>query len=174
MGAECLCSLGTPYRYDTLIIGLFGLAGAAGALAAPLAGHLGDRGHSSYTVTVSLIVMLVSWVPLAIGRSSLISLIIGMVLLDFGFQCAHVSHQRTIFALRPAARSRINTAYMVAFFLGGVFGSLLSAAIYNQWGWLGNCTLGALVALTALVIWTATKSVGCAASIRIVPVESTE
>lgn len=165
---------GPPYHYDTSIIGLFGLAGAAGALVAPLAGHLGDRGHGSSTVTVSLVVMLASWIPLAMALSSLTALIIGMVLLDFGFQCAHVNHQRIIFSLHPAARSRLNTAYMVAFFLGGVFGSLLSTAIYGHWGWVGNCILGALLALTALVVWATTRSVEVAASIRILSVESTE
>jgi predicted MFS family arabinose efflux permease len=142
-----------PYHYETVIIGLFGLFGIAGTLVAPKAGRLGDRGHSGLTVTVSLAVMLVSWGLLALGRSSLIALIGGIVLLDAGFQGAHINHQRTVFALKPEARSRINTAYMLAFFLGGVAGSTLAAIVYNAAGWSAVCLLGGALATSALVVW---------------------
>jgi predicted MFS family arabinose efflux permease len=151
---------GPPYHYNTMIIGLFGLAGIAGALAAPLAGRLGDRGYGRLAVTGSLLVMLASWGLLAIGGSSLVALIAGIALLDLGVQGAHINHQRTIYALRPDARSRLNTAYMVAFFFGGVLGSLLAVMVYGSYGWLGDCILGAVLALIALLIWGGTRNVG--------------
>jgi predicted MFS family arabinose efflux permease len=144
---------GPPYHYAATIIGLFGLVGVAGALVAPMAGRLGDRGHSSFTVTISLVAMLVSWGLLALGGSSLIALVAGIVVLDAGFQGAHINHQRTVFALSPEARSRINTAYMFAFFLGGVAGSTLAAVVYDSSGWSGICLLGACLAAVALVVW---------------------
>ncbi|MFA1543476.1 MFS transporter [Actinomadura monticuli] len=144
---------GSPYHYEPTVIGLFGLFGVAGALAAPWAGKLGDRGRSGLTVTVSLLVMLAAWGLIALGGSSLIALIAGIVLLDAGFQGAHINHQRTVFALQPAARSRVNTAYMFAFFLGGVAGSTLAAIVYNAGGWSGICVLGAALATLALAIW---------------------
>jgi predicted MFS family arabinose efflux permease len=155
-----------PYNYSAAVIGLFGLFGIAGALVAPRAGRLGDRGHSGLTVTVSLAVMLVSWGLLAIGGSSVIALIAGIVLLDAGFQGAHINHQRTVFALRPEARSRINTAYMFAFFLGGVAGSSLAAVVYHASGWTGICVLGAGLAAVALLVWWAWKPRGSAATVQ--------
>lgn len=144
---------GPPYHYGATVIGLFGLFGVAGAMAAPLAGRLGDRGRSGLTVTLSLAAMVVSWGLLALGASSLVALIAGIVLLDAGFQGAHINHQRTVFALQPEARSRINTAYMFAFFLGGVAGSSLAAVVYEAGGWTGTCLVGLVLALLALLLW---------------------
>ena len=46
-------------------------------------------------------------------------MVVGVILLDLGAQSAHVSNQSRIYAIRPEARSRMNTAYMVAYFVGG-------------------------------------------------------
>ncbi|MFC4052399.1 MFS transporter [Actinomadura syzygii] len=150
----------SPYDYEATTIGLFGLFGVAGALVAPLAGRLGDRGHSGRTVTISLTVMLASWGLLVLGSTSVIALIVGIVLLDAGFQGAHINHQRTVFAINPEARSRINTAYMLAFFLGGVAGSTSAAFVYNAAGWSGICLLGAGLATAALAVWWITTPRG--------------
>jgi predicted MFS family arabinose efflux permease len=98
-----------------------------------------------------------SWGLLALGRSSIVALIAGIVLLDLGVQGAQVSNQAVIYRLRPDARSRLTTAYMVAFYRGGVVGSLLSATVYEASGWGATCVLGAAIALTALALWTATR-----------------
>ena len=147
---------GPPYHYGATVIGLFGLFGVAGALTAPAAGRLGDRGRGGRTVTVSLAVMAASWGILAFGGGSAVALIAGIVLLDAGFQGAHINHQRTVFALRPEARSRINTAYMLAFFLGGVAGSTLAAVVYGAAGWSGICVLGGALGVSALAVWLGT------------------
>lgn len=148
---------GAPYHYSTAIIGLFGLVGVAGALTAPIAGRLGDRGHGRLAVTVSLTALLASWGLLALGGTSLIALIAGIAGLDAGVQGAHVNHQSTIFAMHPEARNRLNTAYMVAFFLGGVLGSLLAATVYGAAGWTANCLVGAALAGAALTVWATTE-----------------
>lgn len=106
-------------------------------------------------MTVALLTTVVSWGLLAIGRTSLIALIAGVVLLDLGFQAAHINHQRAIYSLRDEAHSRINAAYMVAFFCGGAGGALLATTIYGEGGWLPDCALGGALALAAVVIWLA-------------------
>jgi predicted MFS family arabinose efflux permease len=151
---------GSPYHYSEGVIGLFGLAGAAGALAAPVAGRIADRGHGRLGLTAFLIAVLASWGLLALGGSSVIALIAGIAILDLGVQGAHISNQATIYALRPEARSRLTTAYIVAMFLGGVAGSLLSATVYSSSGWHATCLLGAGIAASGLVIWAATRTVG--------------
>ncbi|MEY2442822.1 MAG: hypothetical protein QOJ46_2248 [bacterium] len=141
-----------PYEYGEGIIGLFGLAGLAGALVAPLAGRLADRGHDRSSLVVLLVATLSSWGLLALGASSLPALIAGIVVFDAGVQGSHINNQDAIYRLRPEARSRLTTAYMVAFFAGGVLGSVLSATLYAAAGWDAVCMLGASFALIALVV----------------------
>lgn len=153
--------LGGPnYGYGEGVIGLFGLAGVAGALIAPVAGRLADRGHGRLAVSVFLVLLLASWGLLDLGGTSIVALVAGIVLLDLGVQGAHISHQATIYALRPEARSRVTTAYMTAMFLGGVVGSLLAATVYGAAGWSATCALGAGFAALALAVWALTRHVG--------------
>jgi predicted MFS family arabinose efflux permease len=149
---------GAPYHYGNAVIGLFGLVGMAGALAASTAGRLADRGHNGRTTTASILIMLVSWGIMALGSRSVIALIAGIALLDLGVQGLHISNQSAIYALRPEARSRLTTAYMVAYFLGGAALSAITAALYGSAGWGGVCILGAVTALAALAVWAITEA----------------
>ncbi len=150
---------GPPYNYGSAVIGLFGLAGAAGATAAVGAGRLSDRGHGAITTTVALLVLLASWGLLAAGKTSVVALIAGIAVLDLGSQAAHVANQNAIYSLRPDARSRLTTAYMVAFFFGGATLSAVSAAVYSSAGWTGVCLLGAITAGLAVLAWAVTELV---------------
>jgi predicted MFS family arabinose efflux permease len=147
---------GPPYHYSEGVIGLFGIAGIAGASAAPLAGRLADRGRGPLGTTIFLLSVLVSWGLLALGRNSVIALIAGIVVLDAGVQGAHIINQTVIYALRPDARSRVTTAYMVSMFLGAVFGSIVSANVYDAGGWGATCAAGAGVAGITLAFWALT------------------
>jgi predicted MFS family arabinose efflux permease len=141
-----------PYDYSEGVIGLFGLAGLGGALVAPIVGRLTDRGHDRSSLVVLLVATLASWGLLALGASSLAALIAGIVVFDAGVQGSHINNQNAIYRLHPEARSRLTTAYMVAFFTGGVLGSVLSATVYAAEGWGATCLLGAAFALIALVV----------------------
>ncbi len=143
---------GAPFHYSEGVIGLFGLAGAAGALIAPVAGRLADRGHGTLALRVLLACVLVAWGLLELGGSSVLALVLGIVLLDLGVQGVHVGNQSAIYRLRPEARSRLTTAYMVSVFLGGVVGSVLSAVSFDAYGWSGTCALGAAFAAAAIVL----------------------
>ena len=149
-----------PYGYDQAVIGLFGLAGAAGALIAPVAGRLTDQGHGRLALGGFLLVLLVSWALLALGRSSVIALIAGIIVLDLGVQGAHISNQAAIYRLNAHARSRLTTAYIVAMFLGGIVGSTLSSTIYAAAGWTAICWLGAGLSAVAILVFAATRRVG--------------
>jgi predicted MFS family arabinose efflux permease len=149
-----------PYGYDEAVIGLFGLAGAAGALIAPVAGKLTDRGHGRRALGGFLLVLLISWGLLALGRTSLVALIAGIIVLDLGVQGAQISNQAAIYRLHAQARSRLTTAYMVSIFLGGIVGSTLSTTLYAADGWSAVCWLGAGLSALALLVFAATRRVG--------------
>ncbi|HEY6524867.1 MAG TPA: MFS transporter [Solirubrobacteraceae bacterium] len=148
---------GAPYHYGNGVIGLFGLVGVVGALAASGAGRLADRGHNGRATTVSIVIMLASWGVMALGRSSVVALIAGIAVLDLGVQGIHISNQSAIYALRPEARSRLTTAYMVAYFLGGAALSAITSSLYGSDGWTGVSVLGGATALLALVVWAVTE-----------------
>jgi predicted MFS family arabinose efflux permease len=150
---------GAPYHYGNAVIGLFGLAGLAGALVAPVAGRLADRGHGRLAMSGAIIVLLLSWGLLAFGGSSLIALIGGIVALDLGAQAMHISNQSAVYSLHGQARSRLTTAYMVAYFSGGVALSAATSALYSSGGWDAVCVLGAATAAVGLVTWLVTERV---------------
>ena len=131
--------------------GLFGVVGVVGAAAAPLAGRLSDRRGPAFTVTLSLAASAAAFVVMG-GWVGIPGLILGVLLMDLGVQALQVAEQSLVMALDAAARSRINTVYMVARFMGGAGGSLLGAAAWTRGGWTGVCGVSvAMVALAGVV-----------------------
>lgn len=151
---------GSPYHYATSTIGLFGLLGVAGALTASAAGHVADRGHANSMTMAASAVMVLSWIPIALGRHSLGALITGVVVLDFAVQGLHITNQSIIYQLRPDARSRITSAYMSLYFVGGVIGSLAATAAYSAGGWSATSAVGAAFGAIALGLWAASTAYG--------------
>ena len=84
---------------------------------------------------------------------------LGVILLDLGAQSAHISNQSRIYAIRPEARSRMNTAYMVAYFVGGSLGSYGAAWGWGRAGWSGVCLVGLGMTVAGLVVFVATAGV---------------
>jgi hypothetical protein len=124
-----------PYSWNSAAIGAFAMVGVAGAVMAKVAGRLADRGHARLVTGGFLLVL-------------------GVAVMDLGCQGAHLSNQSMIYRLRPGAHSRINTAYMTSYFLGGALGSGLSSImVYPRFGWTGVCVLGGAFPAIGLVIW---------------------
>ncbi|MDH7788468.1 putative MFS family arabinose efflux permease [Ochrobactrum sp. 19YEA23] len=145
-----------PFELSHAEIGLFGLAGAAGALAASRAGSAADRGHAQRMTGIALALMLVAWAPIALLGQSLLWLIVGVLIIDFGLQAVHVTNQAMIYRVRPDAQNRLTAAYMVFYSIGSASGSAISTWVYVHAGWNGVCLLGAGISLVTLVFWAAT------------------
>ncbi len=141
-----------PYEYSDAVIGLFGLAGAAGVMAASWAGRFADAGKGELGTRLGLITLLLSWIPLYYGEVSLISLLVGVILLDLAVQFVHVSNQNIIYALRSEIRNRLNAGYMTCYFIGGALGSWLSVNLYQHFGWTGVCIGAAIIAALGIMI----------------------
>ena len=144
---------GPPYRMSPSTIGLFGLVGVAGALAASSAGRLADRGKGDWATGGGLLILLGSWVPLALVKHSMAAFMLGVLLLDLAVQGVHISNQAAIYRIRPEARNRLTAAYMTSYFLGGAAGSLLSAAAYSRFGWMGVVILGSVSSAFGGIVW---------------------
>ncbi|WP_369788923.1 MFS transporter [Rouxiella sp. WC2420] len=144
---------GPDYHYSEGVIGLFGLVGAAGALAATRAGHLADKGKAHLVTTYGLILLLLSWLPVAYGQHSIIALILGIIVLDLCVQGVHITNQSVIYKSMPEARNRLTAGYMTSYFIGGAIGSVVSASAFQMAGWYGVCTAGAIFCAINLLVW---------------------
>ncbi len=144
---------GAPFHFNSGQIGLFGLAGAAGALAAPLAGRLGDKGNPRDMILVGITMILVSFIIFYLFSNSLVGIIAGIIILDFGLQAVHISNQTRVYALIPSARNRLNTIYMTASFTGTALGSAMGLWLWSVNGWSAFCAGGASLMLIALCIY---------------------
>ncbi len=141
---------GPPFHYGSDVAGFFGLIGAFGALAAPLAGRTADKRGPAYAIGLGLALALAAYVVLGFGGGYLAGLVVGVILLDVGVQATHISNQSLIFALVPEARSRVNTVYMTAYFIGGSVGSVAGGLAWAHGGWPGVCLTGTAFMLAAL------------------------
>ncbi|WP_242908963.1 MFS transporter [Actinomadura terrae] len=146
---------GPAYDLGASAVGLIALVGAASMFATPIAGRMTDRYGSD---PVGLVCMLGTVAAAALlatgglgGATGLVGVTLALLLLDVAMQSGQVANQARIFALRPEARSRLNTAYMTCSFLGGSLGSWLGVRAYGVLGWNGVCLLVAVLAVLALV-----------------------
>ncbi|HHN8542638.1 MFS transporter [Citrobacter cronae] len=142
-----------PFNYSEGMIGLFGLAGTAGALGARPAGGFADKGKSHLTTTVGLLLLLLSWLAIWLGHTSVPMLIIGILVLDLTVQGVHITNQTVIYRIHPDARNRLTAGYMTSYFIGGAAGSLISASAWQHAGWAGVCLAGTTVAVLNLLVW---------------------
>lgn len=147
---------GAPFHYDTGRIGLFGLAGAAGALAAPIVGRMGDKKSPRVAIGYGLLILLSSFIVLYVFPGSVIGIIVGIILLDFGLQGIHVSNQTRVYALIPEARNRLNTVFMSMSFIGTASGSAFGLWLWEQGRWSALCAGGAGLTLTGILIYALT------------------
>ncbi|MBG0822475.1 MFS transporter [Planomonospora sp. ID91781] len=151
--ASAFLLVGPPYGWTESVIGLFGLVGAAGALTATVAGRLADRGYVQTVTGAGAVLLLASWAAIAAGAHSLAWLLAGVIVLDLAHQAVLNSSQNVLYALRPEARNRINSAFMTSMFLGGAVGSALTSAVWVSGGWTGVCVLGAVLSAGTAALW---------------------
>lgn len=139
-----------PFHMGASVAGLFGVVGIVGVIAAPITGRLTDRVGSRTILLFSISTTILAWLAFQFWNT-IPGLVVGVTLLDFGTQGALITNQSVIYKLRPEARSRVNTLFMVTVFIGGAFGSSLSAIL---WHTSGNAALTALgLAVTGLAFF---------------------
>ncbi|ALM48994.1 MFS transporter [Flavobacterium psychrophilum] len=126
---------GEPFNYGADIIGLFGLLAIGGAMLAPLFGKLADKGSPAKSLVLSIALVLVGVLLVMIWPLSVPSFVAAVLLLDVGVQATQVTNVATIYSLDATAHSRINTAYMTSYFIGGAIGTFIGIQCWEARGW---------------------------------------
>ena len=142
---------GEPFNYGADIIGLFGLLAIGGAMLAPLFGKLADKGNPAKSLLFSVGLVVIGVLLVMIWPVSVFAFVAAVLLLDVGVQATQVTNVATIYSLDATAHSRINTAYMTSYFIGGAIGTFVGIQCWEAGGWP--------VVTTQLLLW----SVACLA-----------
>ena len=130
------------FGYGSAVAGGFGLFGIAGALGATVVGKLNNRVKKSKLIILGAILIIISWLIFLVSAHSIIGLIIGVILIDLGVQSVHITNQNIVFSRNTEARNRVNTIYMVGFFIGGAAGTIFGSLAWNLYGWTGVSVVG--------------------------------
>lgn len=139
------------FGYGSTITGLFGLLGIAGALGATVVGKLSDKIDKNRIILFSAILLILSWVIFLVSDNSIFGLVVGVILVDLGLQALHITNQNIIFSKNPEGRNRVNTVYMVSFFIGGALGTTLGAIAWEAYKWTGVSVLGLVLSVFILL-----------------------
>ena len=144
-----------PQHYGSDITGMFGLLAITGAMVGPLAGHLGENWTPRQINGLFFAIIILAFATMLFSEQNTLLLVgVGVLLLDMGAQGNQVANQARIYSLDPALHSRINSVYMVTYFLGGSLGSLIGSQAWTYAGWPGVCATGIIFSIAALVfLW---------------------
>lgn len=140
-----------PFNAGSSIVGSFGLAGAAGALAAARVGKLQKIFDLNRIIIYALSVLLISCGFTYFAGETYWGLIVGVVLIDLGVQSAHIMNQTDFFLIKSTAVNRLNTVYMVSYFIGGSLGTWLASVAWQHYQWGGVCFVGVSMGILALI-----------------------
>lgn len=138
----------SPLKLDSTHIALFALAGGGSVIIAPLAGRLGDRGHTTRTTMVAhgvaIVAAFVAAWALSDGVSRAVSiglLAVAALAIDGGVIADQALGRRAINLLAPQSRGRVNGLYTGLFFIGSAGGAAVAGPALARWGWPGVCAV---------------------------------
>jgi predicted MFS family arabinose efflux permease len=135
-----------PYNYSNLIVGLFALIMFIAIIWAPLYARLVmDRMVPLFSILVGAFICLTGVIiGTYTGKSTVAGPIIQAACTDVGIQTSQIANRTAIYGTAPKARNRVNTAYMVAVFVGQLIGTAVGNRLYAEGGWIasGSASVG--------------------------------
>lgn len=146
-----------PFSYSSERIGLYAFAGLLGIVATRVAGAWTDRVGARNVIVVGLVIALSAAATLGACLSSEAITLACLALFDAGLFAAQVANQSTVLAIDPSAPARLNSAYMLVYFIGGTLGTAFGAAAVGWFGWLATTAFAAGAIALAMVITIAAR-----------------
>lgn len=142
-----------PYGFSSAQAGLVGLSAIVGIVCSSSIGRQ-TRRHARPLELAGIATVLCAFVLIfAFGPQGVWwPILIAATCLDLGNRINQLSNQTRVLALDPAATSRLNTVFMVVYFIGGALGSACGALVSEHYGWQGQALTGVAFAGTALLM----------------------
>ena len=141
-----------PYFLSTALIGLLYLSYSAGTFSSTLSGKLEYLFTIPQRILIGLGIMVAG--ILLMTTTPLLIILIGLVVLCFGFFFAHAASSSWVSRHAKDAKGSASALYLFAYYMGGSIGSTLLGYIWDPWGWkavayvcIGFVLLGMLLAL---------------------------
>lgn len=140
-----------PYFAGSDVAGMLGIIGIVGAMGASLGGYLSDKMKRNTIIIISTCTVISSWIVFGFFDYTYFGLILGIILLDLGLACLNVTNQFIVYSTHPEAANRLNTVYMVSYFVGGSIGTFLSGIAWTAYQWHGVVIAGVSLVVICLV-----------------------
>lgn len=140
-----------PFFQGSDVVGLLGLCGIAGALTASNAGKYITRYGVEKVNACGVSLVLLAWIIMGLFQNYYVGIIAGVIIIDIGMQCVQLSNQSVTMKLCPQASSRMNTIYMVTYFIGGSFGTFLAGTMWVKFGWYGTVFAGLSMVIASIL-----------------------
>lgn len=134
-----------PFYVGSDVVGMLGICGIAGALTASNVGRYIPRFGVERINALGIALQMLAWGLLAVGHNTYAAIIAGIVIIDIGMQCIQLSNQSATMKLCAEASSRMNTIYMVTYFIGGSLGTFLAGTLWSVYGWMGTVSAGVIM-----------------------------
>ena len=134
-----------PFFVGSDVVGLLGICGIAGALTASNVGKYVPRYGIDRIHFLGIALIFVAWILLAVFHNTYTGIILSIIIIDIGMQCIQLSNQSATMKLCPEASSRMNTIYMVTYFIGGSLGTFLAGSFWSLYGWMGTVASGIIM-----------------------------
>lgn len=139
-----------PYFAGSDVVGMLGVIGIVGAMGASLGGYLSDKMKRNTIIIISTCTLISSWIVFGFFDFTYLGLIFGIILLDLGLACLNVTNQFIVYSTHPEAANRLNTVYMVSYFVGGSIGTFLSGMAWTAYQWYGVVAVGSSLGVICL------------------------
>ena len=143
-----------PYNMPPLYIGLFALIGVGSmCFGPPYSRFVIDKFVPLFSVIIGEFICLVGIViGTYTGTFTIAGPVIQAFAIDIGLQTSQIANRSAIYGIRPDARNRVNTAYMVSVFCGQLMGTAVGNHLFAEGGWIksGSASVGFIGA--ALVV----------------------
>jgi len=116
--------------------GLIGIPGAAGILIARPVGRWVDRSGASPAVVTGAVLALTAYVVLGFAALSVVAIVVGAILLDFGIRASAVANQSIAHSFGSEQRARTNLIFISHMFTGNAIGAFAGSYTLAHGGWV--------------------------------------